>query len=101
MKFEKHIFICTNQRAEGLGCCGQENGMKLVETFKAELKKVGLHTKVRAQRAGCIDVCKNGPALVVYPDGVFYGNVSESDVEKIVQSHIVNNVVVEELKINF
>jgi (2Fe-2S) ferredoxin len=100
MKYDKHIFICINQR-EGKESCGDATGMKLVELFKKAIASRKLNISIRAQRAGCLDVCSFGPALVVYPEGVFYGKVEETDVEEIVQSHIVNNVPVERLKLKF
>lgn len=101
MKFKKHVFICTNERTDGRECCGEKRGMELVETFKKEIKNRKLAVEIRAQRAGCIDVCANGPALVVYPEGVFYGRVTPGDVQEIVESHLVNNIPVERLKLNF
>jgi len=58
MKFDKHIFICTNQRAPGAArpSCGEAHGMEIVEAFKKKLKERELTIKVRAQRAGCLDV---------------------------------------------
>ena len=100
MKFKKHIFICTNER-EGKESCGEAIGMKLVELFKKAIKDKGLNIEVRAQRAGCLDVCEFGPALVVYPEGVFYGKVSEKDVLEIVESHIENDVPVNRLRLRF
>jgi (2Fe-2S) ferredoxin len=100
MKFKKHIFICTNQRPDGKECCGEKRGMELVESFKKEIKDKKLAVEIRAQRAGCIDVCAHGPALVVYPEGVFYGNVEPTDVAEIVESHLRNNTPVERLIIN-
>lgn len=99
MKFKKHVFICTNQRPDGKECCGEGRGMALVEALKKEIKDRKLSIEIRAQRAGCIDVCSYGPALVVYPEGIFYGKVELSDVTEIVESHLVNNIVVERLKI--
>ena len=75
--------------------------MELVESFKKEIKNRKLAVEIRAQRAGCIDVCSNGPALVVYPEGIFYGKVTPEDVQEIVESHLVNNIPVERLKLNF
>jgi (2Fe-2S) ferredoxin len=37
--------------------------------------------------------------MVVYPEGVFYGNVELSDIPEIVESHLVNDKVVERLVI--
>ncbi len=100
-KYKKHIFICTNQKEKGKACCGEKAGMKLVDEFKDLLKEHDLHKECRAQRAGCLDVCKYGPALVVYPEGVFYGNLDKHDIKEIFEEHILNGRVVERLKLNF
>ena len=102
MRFEKHIFICTNQREDASkSCCGEGRGMELVKIFKKKLKEKGLHTQMRAQRAGCIDACNFGPAMVVYPEGVFYGGVTPEDIDEIISSHLVNETPVERLIIDF
>lgn len=101
MKYQKHIFVCTNQKAEGKKCCSEAHGTALVEAFKVAMKDRGLLPDMRAQRTGCLDVCGKGPALAVYPDGIIYGNVQLSDVEEIVESHLVNNQPVERLKLDF
>ncbi len=99
LKFDKHIFICTNQRPEGAPrkSCGDAHGMAVVDAFKAELKKRHLPIKVRAQRAGCLDICDYGQTIVVYPEGVFYVGVEVKDVAEIVEEHILNNRPVERL----
>jgi len=101
MKFRKHVFICTNQKEAPKKCCGAEHGAALVEAFKQELTKRGLQKEIRAQRAGCLDVCALGPALVVYPEGTYYGNVQLTDVEELVEKHLVGNEEVERLKLTF
>lgn len=102
MKFSKHIFICTNERVDKTKkSCGEQTGMELVQAFKKSIKDRGLHVEVRAQRAGCLDVCDFGPALVVYPEGVFYGNTQLSDVDEIVEQHIIHNRPVERLRLHF
>lgn len=101
MRYEKHIFICANQKPEGKACCGETRGMELVEKFRDAIKAAGLTGKVRAQRSGCLDACKFGPALVVYPDGTYYGNVQPEDVEKIVSQHVVGGKPVEEIELKW
>jgi (2Fe-2S) ferredoxin len=99
MKYTKHVFVCTNDKDAPKKCCGSENGMKLVEAFKAEMTAKGLIPTMRAQRAGCLDTCGQGPSVAIYPEGVFYGKVQLEDVAEIVESHLVNNVPVERLVI--
>jgi len=98
MRYQKHIFICTNQRKDGSRpCCGEERGMSLVQAFKKQVKNRGLHTIVRAQRTGCLDACELGPTVVVYPEGIFYGGVTLADVDTIMEEHVVGNRPVERL----
>ncbi|MES2389335.1 MAG: (2Fe-2S) ferredoxin domain-containing protein [Bacteroidota bacterium] len=102
MKYKKHVFICTNQRPPGAKqSCGEEHGLALVAAFKEELRKHKIFVEIRAQKSGCIDVCLQGPALVVYPEGIFYGAVTISDVPEIVEEHLVNDRPVERLKLSF
>jgi (2Fe-2S) ferredoxin len=101
MIYDKHIFICVNQRAEGAPrkSCGEAHGLEIVEAFKKKLKEKNLPIKLRAQKSGCLDICDFGQTLVVYPEGVFYVGVSLNDVDEIIEEHIVNNRVVERLKL--
>jgi len=102
MRFEKHVFICTNQRAPGeRKSCGEAHGLELVKLFKKLVKDKGLSTDVRAQKSGCLDACEFGPSLVVYPEGIFYGSVEVSDVEEIVTEHLEHNRPVQRLVIDF
>ncbi len=99
MIYTKHIFICTNQRPEGAAkpSCGEAHGLALVSEFKKQVKDKGLSVEIRAQKTGCLDVCDFGPALVIYPEGVFYQNVQLADVAEIVEEHLIANRRVERL----
>lgn len=102
MKYKKHVFICTNDKEGGKKCCGSENGMKLVMGLKDAVKELGIPPlEMRIQRSGCLDVCSKGPAMVVYPEGVFYGNVTENDLKEIAESHLKNDKIVDRLKLDF
>ncbi|CAN5356510.1 NAD(P)H-dependent oxidoreductase subunit E [soil metagenome] len=101
MIYNKHLFICVNQRAEGAPrrSCGEAHGMEIVDAFKKKLKELNLPIKLRAQKAGCLDICDFGQTIVVYPEGVFYVGVELSDVDEIINEHILNNRVVERLRL--
>jgi (2Fe-2S) ferredoxin len=85
-KFEKHIFICGNQRPPGhpRGCCDPEAKAELQKRFKQKLAEHGLKGRVRANQSGCLDQCEHGPNLVVY-------------VDEIIESHIVGGKSVQRL----
>ena len=103
MKFEKHIFVCINERAPGAPrqCCGEETGTAIAKRFKELIQEHKLRMKVRAQRSSCFDICEQGPIAVVYPEGIFYKGISVSDVDEIFEQHILNNKPVERLQLTF
>jgi (2Fe-2S) ferredoxin len=53
---------------------------------------------VRANAAGCLDQCEHGPNLVIYPEGVWYGNVQPEDVAEIIESHVLGGKPVQRLR---
>jgi (2Fe-2S) ferredoxin len=96
--FEKHLFVCTNQRSgTDRRSCGEQHGLDLTAAFKKAIKDKKLDMPIRAQRAGCLGICDFGPTVAIYPEGTFYVNVQLSDVEEIVQKHIIENKKVERL----
>ena len=101
MIYDKHIFICTNQRAADAPrkSCGETHGMEIVEAFKNKLKERNLPIRLRAQKSGCLDICDFGQTIVIYPEGIFYVGVELSDVDEIINEHIINNKVVERLRL--
>jgi (2Fe-2S) ferredoxin len=98
-KFEKHIFICTNQRPQGhaKGSCNPDGTGELHQLFKAGLAKRGLNGCVRANKSGCLDQCEHGPTVVVYPEATWYGGVTAADVDEILDAHIAGDHPVQRL----
>jgi (2Fe-2S) ferredoxin len=100
-RFERHVFVCTNRRPEGdpRGCCAAKGSEKVRDLLKKGLKARGLNRRIRANTAGCLDACATGVTVVVYPEGVWYGGVTASDVDEIIERHLVGGHVVERLLI--
>lgn len=98
MIYDIHVFVCTNERADKeIASCGETHGMELVAEFKKQLNDVKSEGKIRAQKSGCLGICKYGPTIAIYPEGVFYVGVKKEDVTEIIQSHIINKKPVERL----
>lgn len=74
--------------------------MALVDAFRQDLRARGIKD-VRAQKAGCLDLCAFGPSAMVYPEGVCYGHLTLDDVPRIVEQHIVGDVPVVEKVLPF
>jgi len=101
-KYEKHIFVCTNQRdaTSPRGCCDPQGKAELQGLLKQKLAERGLKVRFRANKAGCLDQCEHGPNMVVYPDAVWYGGVRAEDLDEIIESHLVGGVPVQRLMLS-
>jgi len=96
-----HIFVCTSCRINGQqkGYCFQKDSVKIVQKFMEEIDDRELSNEVMITNTGCFGICEKGPIVVVYPEGVWYGNVTVKDVEKIMEQHIEGGEKVVELVI--
>ena len=99
--YEHHVFICVNQRDDGRPCCAAQGALPAQQHMKKRIKALGLngHEKIRINQAGCLDRCEEGPVLVVYPEGTWYTYVDTTDIDDIIDTHLVGGKVVERLKI--
>lgn len=99
--YKYHVFFCTNQRDDGRACCGNHHAQEMRDYAKERTKKLKLAGKgsVRVSNAGCMDRCAEGPCIVVYPQGVWYTYSEKSDIDAIVDEHLVNGRIVERLKL--
>lgn len=97
--FKRHIFFCLNERKNNEACCAQHNAQAAFDHCKVRVKDLGLAGpgQVRVNKAGCLDRCSGGPVAVVYPEGVWYSYVDQSDIDEIVESHLKNGQIVERL----
>ena len=85
----------------GMGTCGIASGAKLIlDKFITLLNEKGIAENAIIRQTGCMGHCENEPTVeIIMPDmpKVFYGNVKENAVEKIVEEHIINKKPVEDL----
>ena len=100
--FQRHIFFCLNERAAPEACCACHGAQQAFDHCKKQVKAQGLAGpgKVRFQKAGCLERCGEGPVLVVYPEAVWYTYVDKTDIDEIIDEHLVNGRVVERLKLS-
>ncbi|MCA8919224.1 MAG: (2Fe-2S) ferredoxin domain-containing protein [Planctomycetes bacterium] len=98
--YERHVFICMNERESGhpRGDCKSKGAEGVLLRFKELVAQKKLKPRIRAQKSGCLDTCELGVSVVVYPEAVWYKQVSPADVDEIVESHLVNGVPVERLR---
>ncbi len=96
--YETHILCCVNQRPEGhpRSCCADRGGREFMETITKRIADAGLEN-VTVTETGCMERCELGPAMVIYPDAVWYSYSNEDDIDEIIESHLKGGQAVERL----
>ncbi len=87
---KKHVLICENVD------CANRGSKSFARALRKNIKADGKLESIKVTKTSCMGRCGEGPALVVYPDGVWYRNVELEDIDKIYNDHLLNDKIVEE-----
>lgn len=90
-KIKMHVLCCG-----GTGCKSSASD-EIVANFNTLLKEKGLQDEVMVIKTGCFGFCEKGPIVKMIPDNTFYTQVKPSDVERIVDEHIIQSCKVKDL----
>lgn len=85
--FRYHVYVCTQEKPDGLPCCSANGSAAVLEALRAEIARAGLGDEVQVTPSGSLGLCERGPNMVVYPEGVWYSRVQVADVPEIVREH--------------
>ncbi len=79
-----HIFVCASFRVAGeaKGICHRKNSASLMQHLQTELADRDMED-VRISTTGCLNLCEQGPVMVIYPGGHWYGTVNEEKIDEI------------------
>ncbi len=83
-----HVFVCTQEKAEGVPCCSTKGSGTVLEALRRELSRQGLADEVQVTSCGCLGICDEGPAMIVYPEAVWYAAVTPQDISQLVSLHL-------------
>lgn len=99
MYYQKHLFLCVNQRPEGKACCANHDAAGACSYAKMQVKQLGLAGpgKIRVSNSGCMGRCEEGPVAVVYPEGHWYTYKDLADIDEIIEQDLINGKKVERL----
>lgn len=74
-KPDYHILVCGSFRgAEAKGKCIKKESLGLIPYIQEEAADRGLNAIVSS--TGCLNLCDDGPVMVIYPQAFWYGNVN-------------------------
>ena len=76
-----HLFLCV-----GPDCCDPAAHAPLWDLLKSECRRLAV--PVLRTKAACLRVCREGPWLVVYPEGTWYGRLTPERLHRILGEHI-------------
>ena len=97
-KYDKHVFVCVNSRIDlDRTSCG-DYGLRLRDAIIEGLREHSCNLDIRINKSGCLNECKLGPAIVIYPQGFWYYNVELSDVPEIIEKSIIGDDYIKRLK---
>lgn len=86
-----HALVCRGPR------CNTAGAGETAQALKQQLRARNMgDDEVLVAQTGCLFPCNLGPVMVVYPDGVWYGGLTETAVGRIVEEHFEGGQVVED-----
>tara|TARA_E500000178_G_C16655081_1_gene588059 strand:- start:98 stop:454 length:357 start_codon:yes stop_codon:yes gene_type:complete len=100
IRVSHHLLLCaTPTKAK---CCDPATGIATWDELKRVIRDLNLEDVQRPEgivlrsKVDCLRVCERGPILVVWPDGIWYEDVSPEKIKTIVQSHVINQQPIQE-----
>lgn len=88
---KRELLVCG-----GTGCTSADSNL-IIENLRNEIKNAGLEDQAEVHLTGCFGFCAKGPIVKVFPDNVFYVQVTPDDAKEIVDTHLVKHEIVERL----
>lgn len=86
-RFEKYLLVCENEREAG-SCCGKKDSGVFREALKKNITELGLSDRIRVSRTGCLDVCDEGPNILLMPDNIWFKRVELQDLPEIIRQAV-------------
>ena len=86
-----HVLICNG------GSCMRKGGEEVTVALRESISRAGLDDVVHTTRTRCNGRCEDACVVIVYPEGIWYENVTPEDADLLVEQHLRNGEPVESL----
>ncbi|MGD2034408.1 MAG: (2Fe-2S) ferredoxin domain-containing protein [Bacteroidales bacterium] len=86
-KPDYHILVCNSYRVAGdsQGACNKKGASEFIQYINDECMDRGLDVAVSS--TACLNVCAQGPAIVIHPLNFWYGGIdSEEKIDEILDA---------------
>jgi (2Fe-2S) ferredoxin len=85
-KPQYHFLVCNSFRLSGepQGVCNKKGAVDLLQYLEEEIVDRGIDAQVSS--TGCLKVCDRGPAMVVYPAGWWFGQMTEEKIDDVLDA---------------
>ena len=100
LRVSHHLLLCaTPTKAK---CCDPKAGLATWNELKKLIKEYGLERNDRPEgvvlrsKVDCLRICEKGPILLVWPDGIWYTEVTTERIQQIIHRHIINHQPIQE-----
>ena len=81
-QYRKQVLVCG-----GTGCTSSSS-LKVIEQLEKSFKELKIDD-VLIVKTGCFGLCALGPIMIVYPEGVFYSQMTPEHAKTVVEKHLV------------
>jgi (2Fe-2S) ferredoxin len=81
-----HVFVCTHDRGGEKKLCADNNSQMVKSKLKEAVNEKGWKEKVRISTCGCMGLCARGSNVMIYPQKIWFSEVSPDDVGEIIST---------------
>lgn len=86
-----HVLICNG------GSCMRKGGEEVTVAIRESITRAGLDDVVHTTRTRCNGRCEDACVVIVYPEGIWYENVTPENADFLVEQHLSKGEPVESL----